>query len=89
MNADFHLPDPYFLTQLCILASDAEFSVTMSPEFLLGRGSTGTVWQAEFRGETVAAKTYYAFRDPLLYGLTDPQALKTVCKFYFLVLACK
>jgi actin beta/gamma 1 len=50
---------------------DPSFTVTLGEANQLGSGAMGAVFRAQFRGETVAAKTHHALCDPEMYGLGD------------------
>jgi serine/threonine protein kinase len=46
----------------------------------LGGGSFGAVFKGTFGNEIVAAKTFYSFQNPRLYGLSDPNNMRGALK---------
>jgi serine/threonine protein kinase len=46
----------------------------------LGGGAYGAVFKGTFGNEMIAAKTFYSFQNPALYGLSDPESLRGALK---------
>ena len=55
--------------------SEEDFHVTQSRAGRLGGGAMGAVFRATFRGEAVAAKTFHALSNPMMYGLDSAEQL--------------
>ena len=52
-----------------------DFEVTQSRSSRLGGGAMGAVFRATLRGEPVAAKTFHALSNPMMYGLDSAEQL--------------
>ena len=52
-----------------------DFEVTQSRSTRLGGGAMGAVFRATLRGEPVAAKTFHALSNPMMYGLDSAEQL--------------
>ena len=53
---------------------------TEEEENFLGGGAFGAVYVGRRRGVRVAAKTFHAIANPLMYGLNNPTSLNTILK---------
>ena len=58
--------------------SEEDFHVTQSRAARLGGGAMGAVFRATFRGDAVAAKTFHALSNPMMYGLDSAEQLSGI-----------